>query len=317
MLGVILDADSLGQDVDLTPITSLLDEWRVYGFTHPDEAAERISGADIVLSNKIPLNETNLQRADRLKFVSVIATGTNNIDFPAMARRNIVVSNARGYGTPSVVQHTLTLILALSTNLHRYLSDVRSGHWQQSDVFCLLHHPIQEIAGKQLGVVGYGELGSAVAAAAQALGMKIVISERPGIEPRDGRVSFDSMLASSDYISLHCPLTDDNQHMINAGTLKLMQPTAFLINTARGGLVNSQDLVDALRNNGIAGAAIDVLDKEPPIPEDPLLEPLDNLIVSPHNAWGAIESRRRLITQTRENIEAFLQGNPTRIVEGL
>ncbi len=314
MLGVILDADSLGKDVDLTPITSLLDEWQVHDFTRPEQVADRIAGADIVLSNKIRLDETNLERAGSLKFISVIATGTNNVDLNAMQKRGVVVSNARGYGTPSVVQHTLTLILTLSTNLHRYLDDVNNGQWQQSDVFCLLHHPIQEIAGKQLGIIGHGELGSAVARAAEALGMSIKISDRPGVEPREGRVSFEEVLATSDYLSLHCPLTDDNAHMINRETLAQMKSSAFLINTARGGLVNAADLISALKKNIIAGAAIDVLDHEPPPENEALLESLSNLIVTPHNAWGAIESRNRLIMQTRENIEAFLNGKPIRTV---
>ncbi|MBL6691295.1 MAG: D-2-hydroxyacid dehydrogenase [Pseudomonadales bacterium] len=315
MLGVILDADSLGNDVDLSPITSLLDEWQVYPFTRPEDVADRIANADIVLSNKIRLEESNLGHADQLKFVSVIATGTNNIDFPAMAERGVVVSNARGYGTPSVVQHTLTMILMLSTNLHRYLSDVASGKWQKSDAFCLLHHPVQEVAGKKLGIVGYGELGKAVAAAVEALGMSVVVSERPGVEPRTGRLAFDDVLNTADYVSLHCPLTEDNEHMINKETLGLMKPGAHLINTARGGLVHSVDLVAALKEGVIAGAAIDVLDREPPPADDPLLEPLSNLIVTPHNAWGAIESRTRLIMQTRENIEGFLNGEPVRVVE--
>lgn len=314
MLGVILDADSLGNDVDLSPITSLLDEWQVYPFTSPEDVADRIANADIVLSNKIRLDESNLGSAGQLKFVSVIATGTNNIDFPAMEKRDVVVSNARGYGTHSVVQHTLTMMLTLSTNLHRYLDDVRSGAWQKSDVFCLLHHPIQEVAGKQLGIVGYGELGRAVAAAAEALGMSVVVSERPGLEPRTGRLAFEDALSTADYVSLHCPLTEDNAHMINKESLALMKPGAFLINTARGGLVHSADLVAALTEGVIAGAAIDVLDREPPLVDEPLLASLSNLIVSPHNAWGAIESRTRLIMQTRENIEGFLKGDPVRVV---
>ena len=314
MFGVILDADSLGSDIDLTPITSLPDNWQVHGFTRPGEVAERIAGADIVLSNKIRLEESNLTRADALKFVSVMATGTNNIDFPAMRRRGVVVSHAKAYGTPSVVQHTLTLILTLSTNLHRYTSDVQQGRWQASDVFCLLDHPIQEVSGKRLGIVGYGGLGQSVAAAAAALGMVVTVSERPGASPREGRTSFKEVLTTSDYLSLHCPLTDDNQHLIRRETLALMKPSAFLINTARGGLVHSRDLIDALKGGVIAGAAIDVLDREPPSSGEPLLQPLPNLILSPHNAWGAIESRTRLIEQTRENIAGFLNGKPVRVV---
>jgi glycerate dehydrogenase len=314
MLGVILDADSLGHDVDLSPITNLLDEWQVYPTTQANEVAARIQDASVVLSNKIFLSKESVARAKNLTFVSVTATGTNNIDFGAMSEHQIQVSNAIGYGTPSVVQHTLTLILTLSTNIHRYLNDVRHGQWQSSNVFCLLDHPIQEIAGKQLGIVGYGELGKAVGSAAESLGMEIAISERPGKTPRDGRQSFEQVLRESDYVSLHCPLNDQSQHMINQSTLKLMKDSAFLINTARGGLIDSPSLVQALSAGNIAGAAVDVLDTEPPTKDELLINQTTNLLVTPHNAWGAIESRRRLIEQTKENIEAYLAGTPIRLV---
>ncbi len=322
MRGVFLDADSFGHDIDLTPITSLLDEWQVYPSTSNEDISARISGADIVLVNKVVLTEDHISRADNLKFVSVTATGTNNVDIAAAARRNIPVSNAVGYGTPSVVQHTLTLILTLSTNLHRYMADVAAGQWQQSDTFCLLDHPIQQVAGRTLGIVGYGELGSAVASAASALGMEILISDHPGKAPRPDRVRFEDVLAAADYVSLHCPLTPDNQHMINQSTLQLMRPTAFLINTARGALIDGTALIDALTNGTIAGAALDVLPVEPPPDDDPLLQAamsqkMHNLILSPHNAWGTIESRSGLINQTRQNIEAYLDGEMVRVINGV
>ena len=316
MLGVILDADSLGKDVDLAPVTQLLDDWQVYPFTAPDQVAERIKAATVVLTNKIILNEASLASAPALKFVSVMATGTNNIDFLATASRGIQVSNGIAYGTPSVVQHTLTLILNLSTSFHQYQASIRRGDWQASEVFCLLDYPIREIAGKQLGIVGYGELGKAVGTAAEALGMKIVVSEHPGKDPREGRIEFEEVLRSSDYISLHCPLNDATSRIINAQTLALMKPDAFLINTARGGLVDPQDLISCLQAGNIAGAAIDVLEQEPPGLNEPLLKDIPNLIVTPHNAWGAIESRTRLLQQTRENIEGFLKGTPVRLVSG-
>ncbi len=314
MRGVILDADSLGQDIDLTPVTSLLQSWEVYPSTLPAEVADRIAGADVVLSNKIRLDSSNLPETGSLRFVSVMATGTNNIDFNAAASRNIQVSNAVGYATPSVVQHTLTLLLNLTTNMPRYLADVAGGAWQQSNVFCRLDYPIGEIAGKTLGIVGYGELGSNVARAAEALGMNILISERPGAAVRAGRAAFESVLGNADFISLHCPLTDDTAEMINANTLGQMKPGAFLINTARGGLVNSADLIEALKTGRIAGAAIDVLNAEPPGDNELLLTNLPNLLVTPHNAWGAIESRTRLVQQMRENIEGFIAGAPIRLV---
>ena len=314
MLGVILDADSLGKDVDLSPVTQLLDDWQVHPFTRPEQVAERIKHATVVLTNKIALDESSLSSAWALKFVSVMATGTNNIDFLATANRGIKVSNALAYGTPSVVQHTLALILNLSTSFHRYQASISRGDWQASNVFCLLDYPIREIAGKQLGIVGYGELGKAVGTVVAALGMKVVVSEHPGREPREGRTKFEEVLRTSDYISLHCPLNDATSRIINADTLALMKQDAFLINTARGGLVDPYDLVSCLQAGNIAGAAIDVLEQEPPTLDDPLLKDIPNLIVTPHNAWAAIESRNRLIQQSRENIEGFLKGKPVRLV---
>ena len=314
MLGVFLDADSLGKDVDLSPVTQLLDDWQVHPFTRPEQVAERIKHATVVLTNKIALDESSLSSAWALKFVSVMATGTNNIDFLATANRGIKVSNALAYGTPSVVQHTLALILNLSTSFHRYQASISRGDWQASNVFCLLDYPIREIAGKQLGIVGYGELGKAVGTVVAALGMKVVVSEHPGREPREGRTKFEEVLRTSDYISLHCPLNDATSRIINADTLALMKQDAFLINTARGGLVDPYDLVSCLQAGNIAGAAIDVLEQEPPTLDDPLLKDIPNLIVTPHNAWAAIESRNRLIQQSRENIEGFLKGKPVRLV---
>ena len=313
MIGVILDADSLGRDIDLSPVTDLLDDWQVYPSTLPEETPTRIAGADVVLSNKIRLDAENLA-GSRVRYISVMATGTNNVDLAWAASNQIQVSNAVAYATPSVVQHTISLILALSTNLPAYVNDVRAGRWQQSNVFCLLDHPIQEIAGKKLGIIGHGELGGAVARVAEALGMTILVSERPGDEPRTGRVAFERVIAESDYLSLHCPLTESNHHVINAGVLAAMKPSAFLINTARGGLVDSAALLSALHSNSIAGAAIDVLDAEPAKQDEPLITQMNNLLVTPHNAWGAIESRTRLVSQMKENIEGFLAANPPRLV---
>ena len=205
-------------------------------------------------------------------------------------------------------------MLALSTNLPAYLKDVRKGEWQKSNVFCMLRHPIQEIAGKQLGIVGYGELGSAVAAASTALGLEILISDRPGSPPRKDRLSFDDVVRKSDYLSLHCPLTEMNKGMISADVLSAMKNSSFLINTARGGLVDSYALIAALTSGEIAGAALDVLDIEPPLADEPLINSIDNLLVTPHNAWGAVESRHRLIEQMRENIKGFLSEKPQRRV---
>ena len=313
MRGVILDADSVGKDVDLSPITELLDDWQIYEYTLPSETSSRIADAQIVLSNKIPLNESNLKQS-KVQFISVMATGTNNVDLNFTKKQGITVSNAVAYATPSVVQHTITLILALSTNLPAYLGDVRRGAWQNSNVFCLLQHPIQEVSGKKLGIIGFGELGRAVAEASKGLGLDVIVSERPGEANRPGRREFNDVIAHADYLSLHCPLTDDNYHMIGPTVLSKMKPSAFLINTARGGLVDSSALLAALKSGEIAGAAVDVLDIEPPKNDESLITNFDNLLVTPHNAWGAVESRNRLIEQMKENIEAYLANQPKRQV---
>lgn len=314
MIGVILDADSLGHDIDLTPITSLLTDWHVYGSTTPDETAGRIADATVVLSNKIALTADAMSSAESLRYISVMATGTNNIDFGYCAEHDIQVSNAVAYATPSVVQHTISLILALATNLPAYLSDVRAGAWQKSTVFCVLDHPITEVAGKTLGIFGYGELGRNVAKAAAGLGMQVAPGERPGAKPREGRTPFEALLRQADYLTLHCPLTAETQHLIDETTLSLMKPSAFLINTARGGLVDSTALLEALDQKKIAGAAVDVLDVEPAREGEPLIDAFPNLLVTPHNAWGALESRQRLVRQMRENIEGFVKGSPPRLV---
>ena len=317
MKGVILDADSLGQgQVDLTPITNLLDEWDVHGTSSYGETLQRIEGADIVLSNKIVLDEAILNAASGLKHISVMATGTNNVDLDAAKQANITVSNAVAYATPSVVQHTINLMLNLATNQPAYIQDVRDKAWQKAPAFCLLNHPISELDNKVLGIVGYGELGSNVASVAKAFGMRILIAQRPGsVDERNARLPLDELLGQVDYLSLHCPLTPDTENLLNASTLARMKPSAYLINTARGGLVNSTDLITAIKTRVIRGAAIDVLNIEPPHDDEILINAnLDNLIVTPHNAWGAIESRQRLVLQVSENIKCFLDGSPVRVV---
>lgn len=318
MHGVILDADSLGTDIDIEPVTSLLDTWDVHPYTSVEQVGDRIRNATVVLSNKIRLDDAVMKQSPELRYISVMATGTNNVDLAAARSLNINVSNAVGYATPSVVQHTLSLILCLARSIPQYLNEVKAGKWQESEVFCLLNHPMMEINGKTLGIVGYGELGKGVATAASALGMNLLISERPGHKgqkPREGRCEFETLLAESDFISLHCPLTEETQHLINAETLSKTKLGAFLINTARGGLVDSHALLASLNSGHLAGAAIDVLDVEPAATDEPLVTELPNLLLTPHNAWGAVESRIRLVTQMKENIEGFLGGTPPRVVK--
>ena len=201
----------------------------------------------------------------------------------------------------------------MATNLTSYVSAVREGRWQQSDVFCFLDYPIGELAGKTLGIVGFGELGQGVAKIAEAFGMKVIVSARVGTAPAGDRLPLNEVLGQADFLSLHCPLTPETENLIDADALELMKPSAFIINTARGALINPEALLAALDSGKIAGAALDVVPTEPPAPNDPLLAAAsDKLLITPHSAWGAIETRERLVTQMRENIDAFLAGSPIR-----
>jgi glycerate dehydrogenase len=246
-----------------------------------------------------------------------MATGTNNVDLEAAREREIVVCNARGYATNSVAQHTIGLMLNLATQQHRYIADTGANRWQESDVFCRLDYPIIELAGKTLGIIGLGELGSAVAKLGQALGMTVLAlrSENAAESAEVTRVSMEILLDKADFLSLHCPLTEANTGLVDESFLEQMKPSAFLINTARGGLIQTDALLNALDQGLIRGAAIDVLTKEPAAPDEPLLaRPRPNLIVTPHNAWGASESRARLIDQLCENLGAWQAGAPIRWV---
>ena len=250
-----------------------------------------------------------------LKLVLVTATGTNNIDLAAARAHGVVVSNCQGYGTPSVAQHCLMLLLALATRLPDYQRDVAAGRWQQASQFCLLDHPIVELEGKTLGLLGHGELGGAVARLAEAFGMRVLLGQLPGRPPRKDRLPLQELLPQVDALTLHCPLNEQTRNLIGAAELALMKPQAFLINTARGGLVDEQALADALRRGHLGGAACDVLTQEPPRDGNPLLAAdIPRLIVTPHNAWGSREARQRIVGQVVENAAAFFAGAPRRVV---
>ena len=317
MRGVFLDLDSLDRgDLDLTRFRRCLDDWQFHGRTGTDAIAERIAAAEVVVSNKVMLDAAVLKASPSLQLICVAATGTNNVDLQAARQHGITVCNARDYATPSVVQHVFALLLSLTIQLPRYQQAVHEGRWQQSEQFCLLDYPIAELAGKTLGVIGYGVLGHAVAQAARAFGMQVMIADHKGQVPRAGRLAFEQVLQQADAITLHCPLTPQTQGLIGAPELAMMKPTAILINAARGGIVHEQALVDALRQNVIAAAGVDTLTTEPPLGGNPLLEAgLPNLIVTPHIAWASRESRQRLVNDVEQNILAFKQGNARNVVE--
>lgn len=314
MKAVILDINGL-ETFDLVAIQEQVDELVTYDLTPPELVAERIEGFDIVITNKTPLIRESIFGSGSLKYICVVATGTNVVDKEAAREAGIPVSNCVAYGVDSVVQHVWSLILALHTSLLSYSKDIEAGKWQQSGQFCFLDHPITELKGRTLGIIGYGNLGQGVAKIAEAFGMKVLISQRVGGEATEGRVQFDELVQQADVISLHCPLTEQTENLFNQETFKKMKPTAFLINAARGGIVNEAALAEALVSAEIAGAATDVLSVEPPREGNVLLDKtIPNLLITPHIAWGSTEARERIIQQTAENIQSFLSGNLIRTV---
>jgi glycerate dehydrogenase len=310
--GVVLDVASLAEtDLDLSGLQATLPEWQLYPATSSEDCAERIADADVVVTNKVVLDARLLANAKQLKFIAITATGTNNVDLVAAAKQGIVVSNVTAYATDSVAQHVMALMLAHFTRLMDYHNAVKRGDWSRSPQFCLLDYPVRELHGMTLGIVGYGELGQGVATLAKAFGMKVLIAQREGAGAQDGRVPLDDLLAQADVVTLHVPLADNTQHLINTRRLQLMKKAALLINTARGAVVDNQALADALRDGVIGGAAIDVLDTEPPPLDHPLLaDDIPNLILTPHTAWAGRQARQNVVDQTAENIRAFIAGKP-------
>lgn len=310
MLTVLLDRGAMDcGDLDLGALERTLPDWRSYESTRDTEVAGRITDATVVISNKVRLDEAALRNAPQLRLICIAATGTNHVDLEAARRHGIAVCNVRGYATPSVVQHVFALVLALSIRLPDYQRALREGRWQASAQFCLLDYPIREIAGKTLGIIGYGELGRAVARVAEAFGMTVLVAQRAGVPAAPGRLPLHEMLPQIDVLSLHCPLAPETRGLIGVQELALMKPDALLINTARGGIVDEVALVDALRNGRLGGAGVDVLREEPPVHGDPLLAgDVPNLIVTPHIAWASREARQRLVNETAENIRAFFSG---------
>lgn len=314
---VFLDRDSVGGDVDLGALDALADRWQHHPATDPADTLARVRDAELVISNKVLLDRATLAGCQRLKLICVAATGTNNVDLDAAREFGIAVSNVTGYATPSVVQQVFALLLSLTTRLEEQRAAARDGRWAASPCFCVLDLPFRELAGKTLGIVGFGELGHGVATVAEALGMQVMVSQRPGGAPRPGRVPLDELLARADVVSLHVPLADNTRNLFDAGRLALMKPDAVLINTARGGIVDEQALAEALQGGRLGGAGFDVLAVEPPHAGNILLQlDLPNLIVTPHVAWASRESRQRLMDQVAENIRAFLAGESRNRVEG-
>jgi len=319
-VALFLDKTSLyPDDLDF----SLLDEvarWQWFDNVSVTDIRHSLETAEIIVTNKVLLNKEVIDYCHRLKLICVAATGVNNIDLEAAKYKNIKVCNVRSYATPSVSQHVFSLVLALNRKLFSYKDAVNNGGWSHSDFFCYFGAPVSELQGKTLGIIGYGELGQAVAKIARCFGMKVKLAKRDESDLRAERIDLIELLSVSDVVSLHCPLTDSNRHMIAEKELSVMKSDAILINTARGGLVDEKALLQALENKVIAGAALDVLEEEPPSTNHPLIDysmsspDNDNLIITPHIAWASRESRQRLVDEIAKNIQVYLQGQPRNLV---
>jgi len=294
-----------------------LGEVEVYDRTSPEQVEERASGAQVVLTNKTRLNAETLRRLPDLRYVGVLATGYDVVDVRAAKERDIVVANVPGYGTQSVAQLVIALLLELCQNVGLHDRTVKNGDWTRSQDWCYWNKTLVELHGKTIGIVGYGSIGEKVGQIAHALGMKVAAYRRsPGGEAPYADfswVSLDELWQVSDAVTLHCPLTPDTEGLINRSSLARMKSSAFLINTARGKLVVERDLADCLNAGGIAGAAVDVLSAEPPSADNPLLTAA-NCLITPHLAWGTYEARSRLLRTVTDNVAAFVDGRPVNVV---
>jgi glycerate dehydrogenase len=311
MNAIFLDYATVSFNADLDPASlhRALPKLELRDHTRQQDVAAAIAGAEVVLVNKLRLTREIIEGAADLKLIALAATGTNNVDLDAARERGVAVCNLRDYCTASVVQHVFGVLLSLTHKLREYDALVRSGAWQRGEQFCLLDYPIRELTGRKLGIVGYGTLGRGVARATQAFGLEVLVANRPGGERVPGRLDLDELLPQVDVLSLHCPLSPATTGLIGARQLGLMKPDAVLINTARGALIDSQALADALHAGRLGGAAIDVLPQEPPVDGNPLLAgDIPNLIVTPHIAWAAREARQRCIDELAAIVEDFRRG---------
>jgi glycerate dehydrogenase len=291
-------------------------QWEEHPATSAEQVLARLKDATIAITNKVHLRRETLAQLPKLKMVAVSATGTDNVDIAYCKERGIVVSNIRNYAAHTVPEHVFMLMLALRRNLPAFREDVQKGEWQKAAQFCLFTHPVRDLYGSTLGIMGGGSIGKSVAQIAQAFGMKVLFAEHKGIaEVRPGYTAFDTVLRESDVITLHLPLKENTRHLIGTAEFERMRPGALLINTARGGLVDEAALLEALRSGRIGGAGFDVLAKEPPTDGHPLLEiNLPNFILTPHIAWSGREAMQTMADQLIDNIEAYAAGTPRNLV---
>lgn len=314
---VVLERNSVGTDVDVSCYEKF-GEVTYYPNTVAENTAERVKDAEIVIANKAPMNESTLKDAPNVKLICLFATGFDNVDLAYCKSRGIKVANVVNYSTAAVVQHTLLLALALEEKLIHYDNYVKSGEYGAQDRFSNFDRPFGEFDGKTWGIVGMGNIGRGVAKAAQALGCKVIFYSASGKSActEYERVEFDELLAQSDILSLHCPLSDRTRGLINKEAFVKMKKTAILVNVARGPVVDTQALYEALTQGQIAAAGLDVLEKEPISRDNPLNEIKDStkLIITPHMAWASTEARERLVDEVAKNIQAFLDGEERNVV---
>lgn len=319
MKGVFLDVDSMGEGLSHERLEASLSSFQAYATTKPEQVVERLQGADVAIVNKVVINKNVIAQCPELKLIAVTATGANNIDLVAAKDAGIRVCNVIQYCRATIVQHTFSLILALANQLLKYSDDVTQGRWNRSPIFCLMDHPIVELEGKTMGIIGYGDLGQGVAKMAEAFGMKVILGARSGqpLGSVDGyqRIPVDELLPQVDVLSLHCLLSDETQNLIDERALSLMKSSAYLVNVSRGGIVNEEALADALKEGRLAGAATDVLSVEPPSEGNVLFDrEIPNLIITPHCAWASREARQRLLDKAAANIEMFTNNTLERYI---
>ena len=314
-LAAFLDFATMGPGINTSTLDALVDA-RYHDGSDLFEVGPRLADCEIAILNKTTVDGDAIRASKRLKLISLTATGTDNVDVATAKQCGVAVANTRDYCSTSLSQHVFALVLGMTQRIGGYSALVRAGAWQKSRTFTLFDYPIRELAGRTLGIVGWGSLGQSVARLGEAFGMRVLVAARlgtPRAEVPADRIHFDDLLEQVDVLTLHCPLNATTKHMISAPQLKRMKRDALLINTARGGLIDSEALVHALRMGEIGGAGIDVLSSEPPPADHPLLQPgIPNLVVTPHVAWAAREARQRALDQVTENIAAFLRGETLR-----
>jgi glycerate dehydrogenase len=314
---VVIDGYTLNPGDNLWTPLERLGKLDVHDRTQPESVVALAAGADILITNKCAVSAESIEQLPVLKFIAVTATGFNAVDVAAARRRGIPVSNVPEYGTQTVAQFTWALILELCHHVEKHAASVAAGDWAKTHDFSYWLTPQVELAGKTLGIVGYGRIGRRVATIGRALGMEIMASGRASRPAPAGEavawLPTEELFGAADVVSLHCPLTPETERMVDRRLLGRMRREAFLVNTSRGGLVNEHDLVEALRSGTIAGAAVDVVSQEPIRPDNPLLN-APNCLITPHMAWTSLAARQRLMLVTAENVAAFLAGRPINVV---